>query len=311
MLVNVAPQGLAIPLPIPKELSRTVDATALGAFNRCPRLYDLSMRQHWHGKGSESPPLAYGTLWHVIMERHNLTDGDYNTVVMEASVAWETCKHDHMDDYRTLQRALLVYKDYLKKYGKPSDNKNEVTVGAPDNMLIEIPVNVADPELIYPYAGRIDRIFREGSQYYVEDHKTSSRMEKGWRYKYELSQQMMGYTWLASKLIGEPVAGVRINLVVTRKNDHEFDRATVTFSPQRIKEWVDNTNATYADLLHAYQTDNFRGNYTDGGCAGKYGMCGFASVCKLRPELRLLQLQQEYQIREWDPLSSAAEMPSD
>ena len=291
-------------------LDRVIDATALGAFNRCARLYDLSMRQHWHVPGAKSAPLTYGEIWHVVMEWHYKSDGDLDTVRMETMLAGVP-PSDHPDDHRTMERALLEYEQYLKKYGKPSSNPREQTLGVPpDKLMLEIAANVVSDELIYPYAGKIDRIFREDRLIYVEDHKTASRMEKGWSEKYKISQQMMGYAWLAGKLLGEPIAGVRINLHVIRKNDSEFDRATVGFSPERLKEWVNNTNNTVRDLQHAYETNNFRGVYTDGGCSGKYGMCAFVPVCSVRPELRQAVLEQQYIISPWDPLTSS-EMPSD
>lgn len=291
-------------------LDRVIDATALGAFNRCPRLYDLSMRQRWHAPGATSAPLTYGTIWHVIMHQHYRTDGDLDIVRLETLTSG-ILPSDHPDDHRTMERALLEYEQYLKKWGKPSADKSEKTIGTPpDRLMLEIAANVADPALLYPYAGKIDRIFKKDGLNYVEDHKTASRMEKDWGKKYELSQQMMGYAWLAGKLLGEPVAGVRINLHVIRKNDSEFDRHIVDFSSARLEEWLENTNNTVRDLQHAYGTGNFRGVYTDGGCSGKYGMCTFASVCKLRPGLRQVELDTHYIIAPWDPLA-ASEMPSD
>lgn len=291
-------------------LDRVIDATALGAYNRCPRLYDLSMRRHWHVPGATSAPLTYGTIWHVIMEQHYKSDGDLDTVRLETILA-AIPPSDHPDDHRTMERALLEYEEYLKKYGRPSQIANERTLGTPpDKLMLEIAANVADPALLYPYAGKLDRIFSEGRLIYVEDHKTASRMEKGWGEKYKLSQQMMGYAWLAGKLLGEPVAGVRINLHVIRKNDSEFDRFTVSFSPERLDEWVENTNNTIRDIQHSYATGNFRGVYTDGGCSGKYGMCSFANVCRVRPGLRQAVLEQDYIVAPWDPLT-ASEMPSD
>lgn len=291
------------------QLSRPIDATAMGAYNRCPRLYDFSMRQHRRKPGKESPALCYGTGWHVIMDHHHRSDGDPIVVRMEAEAAWEGS--DHADDYRTLSRALLEYDNYLKKYGKPSANKREKTYGWPENPLLEIPCNIVADELIYPYAGRIDRIFEEDGLIYVEDYKTTSRFETGWLDKYKISQQMMGYAWIAGKLIGKPVAGVRIDLHVVRKNDSQFERGTVTFSPARLEEWVENTNNTFRDILRSYETGNFRGVYTEGGCAGKFGMCSFVEVCKLRPGLRQQHLEMNYIVEPWDPLSAVSEMPSD
>ena len=288
-------------------LDRPIDATAIQAYNRCPRLYDFSMRQN-RREGATSPALAYGKVWHIIMDWHHRSDGDRAVVNAEATLGWEPS--DSADDYRTLDRALLEYDNFLKKYGKPSANKSERTLGWPEHPMLEIAANVASDSLLYPYVGKIDRIYEKDGLIYVEDFKTTSRFEKNWLEKYKISQQMMGYTWLAGKLLGQPIAGVRINLHVVRKSDSQFELGPLSFSDARLAEWEDNTNDTLRDIMQSYATNRFRGVYTDGGCSGKYGLCGYMKVCKLRPGLRQAQLEQEFELNAWDPLSSP-DMPVD
>lgn len=283
-------------------LDRPLDNTALAAFNRCPRLYDYSMRRDMRKDGSPSAALWYGSLWHVIMEWHYRTGG-LADIVQQKALEW-TLKPGNQpasfDDYRSFERAMVEYKKYVQKYGLPHEEQLK-TVGYPAEPMIEMAVTLMDGGLIYPYTGKIDRIVERDGLYFVEDYKTSSRYESSYFEQWRMSNQMKGYAFLAGLLVGKPITGVYINLHVVRKADSQFERELIPFSQPILQEWRDNYNESVKDLQAAYEQERFRANYTEGGCAGKYGMCVYNSVCGVRAELREQMLARDFVFKPWNP----------
>ncbi len=284
-----------------EAIDRAIDNTALTSFLRCKRLYDMSMRQHRREEGPPAPAIAYGSIWHTAMEWHYKTDGDESRVDTEMILAWRP--HEAPDDYRTLERARLEYRNYVKHYGKPSSEAAQ-TVGWPTQPMVELSTEIGSAGLLHPYAGKLDRLIHWSKLYYIEDHKTTSRWTKNFFDQFRISNQMMGYVYLAGLILGKPIAGVRINVHVIRKRDSQFERQIVTYSKERMQEWLDNHNDHLRELEFSYKNNFWPGNYTDGGCSGKYGMCRYMKVCKMPPRLRQNTLEHEYAVRPWNPLAA-------
>jgi hypothetical protein len=292
---------MTLALPV---IDRPLDNTAMSLFMRCPRKYDFAMRRHRRGSGNtNSPALAYGSAWHTMMELHYKFGGDSDIVYMGLEKHWQD--HGKLDDHRTKERAWLEYQKYVEKYGPP-DQEEAKTVGFPDNPLVEISANVTWDGAPHAYAGKIDRIIELQGQYYVEDHKTTSRMGDYYFKQFELSNQMMGYVWIARKLIpGIKIAGVRINAHCVLKRESKFARNVISFSDDRLEEWAENYADWIARLQHCYAEDNFPGNYSE--CDGKYRICEYATVCSMPPRLRERVLESEFEINPWNPLDATEE----
>lgn len=287
-------------LPI---IDRPIDNTAMTAYMTCPRKYDLSMRQHRRKAGTLSPALAYGSAFHKLLEVHYRTGGDVDAAYIALVKGWE--EHGKVDDHRTRDRAWMEYGNYVKHYGAP-ENEDAKTVGYPDSPLVEISANVTWDGAVHPYAGKIDRIIELQGQYYVEDHKTTSRMGDYYFKQFELSNQMMGYVWIARKLIPSiKIAGVRINAHCVLKRDSKFARQIISFSDDRLDEWAENYNIWAKKIQNSYAVNDFPGNYS--ACDGKYSMCEYAGVCAMPPKLRERTLEFEFEINPWNPLETEEE----
>src|SRR5215203_347386 len=300
-------------------IDRPVDATALAEYMTCPRAYYYSMVEHRRGEGRK-PALTFGAAWHKAMELHYRTDGDESAVFTGVALAWED--HEAAGDYRSLERVLIDYRKYLAFYGKPSKEEGK-TIGWPEQPLLEITAELSGGGLINPYTGKLDRLFEMDGLVYVEDHKTTSRLDKYYFMQFDLSQQMMGYALLAKLLLPDRiVAGVRINVSHVLTSKTEFHRQLLTFSPDRIREFVHNTNVQTARLQRDYATLSgerevavdmfhgdgvsyaFPGHYGDNGCSRKFGACAFTGVCSSAPRARRHILNTEFQVNRWNPLEA-------
>lgn len=287
-------------LPI---LDRPIDNTALAAYMTCPKKYEYSMVQHRRSRGSPSPAIAYGTTWHKLLETHYKTGGNSEQVFLAGVKSWE--QHDRPDDHRTFERCWMEYQNYVAYFGTP-DEEDAKTVGYPDEPAVEMNVNVDWPGAPHPYAGKIDRIIEWNGQYYIEDHKTTSRMGDYYFKQFELKNQMQGYVWLGQLLIpGVHLAGIRINAHAIYKRESKFERQIISFSTDRLKQWEENYAFWIARIKESYATGIFPRNFD--ACDGKFGMCQYAGVCSMPPRLQEAVLEQDFEINPWNPLESEDE----
>lgn len=291
-------------------VGRPIDNTALACYMECPRRYYYSMVLHRRREGLPSPAIAYGSAWHKAMETHYKTNGDRDEVRMAVLDAWED--HDRPDDHRTLARVLLEYDRYVEHWGLP-EAETARTVGWPHQPLVEISTELSWPGAAHPYAGKIDRIIEMNGQIFVEDHKTSSR-KPDFR-QFEMSNQMMGYAYMAQLITGRAISGVRINAHTVLKNDSSFERHIISYSQERLKAWAENYNCWIARIeddmaaVKSAYPEQAAGAfpYNFVACAGKYGMCAYTSVCSQDPRIRQRVLEMDFAVNPWNPLEAPDE----
>lgn len=276
-------------------IDRPLDNTAMAAYMTCPREFYHSMILH-RRKEAESTALRYGTLWHKMLEAHYWSGGEKDAVQQAMLLNWPG---DAEGDYRSFQRAFYDYDMYVKRWGKPS-NEDSKTIGWPEAPMLEIASSTDGGVLPFPYTGKLDRLIEIQGMVYVEDHKTTSRLDSNFSKQFVVSSQMLGYAWLAQQLVpGKTVAGVRINVIHTLDRSTNFERILVSFSPQRIAEWVENM-AVWMRRLASDQ--EFPGHYGDNGCSRKYGMCVYHEVCGTSARFRQRELEREFPINPWNPM---------
>jgi hypothetical protein len=143
-------------------------------------------------------------------------------------------------------------------------------------------------------------------------------MGKYWATDWDPSNQMIGYAWMAQKLSGLPIAGVRINMHAVLKTQDKFDRAIISYSQDRLREWATNYNSWIAQLEAAYagtagasgdqDTIEYHWPMNMNACFAKYGACGYVGVCTAPPSLRSRILEADYEVRPWDPMNPDAEV---
>lgn len=304
------PQELEQTLRYSALIGRPIDNTVLSAYLSCARKGLYMAWLHRRYGGPPTPALGFGGGWHYVMESHfkapEMSAEDlFDRVQLFTAEHWED--HQVLDDYRTFQRAMVEYKKYVKQYGLPWKEEGR-TVGWPYAPLVEISVEVPIPGARHPYAGKMDRIFELQGNNYVEDHKTTSRADSF--AQYEMDNQMIGYAAEAQILTGLPIAGVRVDRVVVRKNDSEMERRIFTYTESRIQQWHRNYDNNLEKLEHDLElyaqdsdiatTRGFPLNFS--ACHAKFGMCQYAGVCSLPPELWAGALMDDFVVNPWNPL---------
>ena len=302
-------------------IDRPIDNTALSAYLTCPREYFFAMVLSRRSKG-RSPSLTFGKAWHKALETHYKTNGNRDKVRLEVMKSWQD--HDAVDDYRTVMRVLGDYDKYLAEYGLPEKEQRK-TVGYPHEPLVELSTNCMSGGLVHPWAGKLDRIYEESSLVYIEDHKTTSRLDKNYFGQFWLSYQMKGYVFLGQQLLpNSKVVGVRINLSHILTTKTKFEAELFTYTPDVIEEWVQTTNTWMLRLNADYEAwwelvkefdspENvpweainkaFPAHFGDNACSRKFGLCSYHEVCRIGPRLRNKMLERNFEINVWNPLEA-------
>lgn len=142
------------------------------------------------------------------------------------------------------------------------------------------------------WTGKIDLVVEHNGELWCLDHKTTSIFGDKYFDQYELSNQMIGYTWAVEQITKRQCSGAGINVLAIRKPTRtgkgvEFGRKWIPYSHHLVDEWKDNT-------LHILSM--FFSNLVDTGyfpmkmmwCQTKFNrMCEYKEVCNMAPNERL------------------------
>lgn len=312
------------------HITRPIDNTALDAFTQCDWKFLASMIWHRRREGALSPALCAGDALHKMLEVHYKTGGDREMVLLTLQAVWQG--HDREDDFRTPERMVSIYDDYIRFWGAHDHDcrNNGKTVGYPEQPLVEIPLEVGwtakedvingfSPASLHPYTGKLDRIIEWQGLYYVEDHKTTAapggdgdRFGGQFWSQFDPSNQMMGYAVLAQEMTGLPIAGVRINGIGWLKTKTKFGRQLISYAPQRLVEWKSNYNRLVERLEEGYRRlaagdppeIAFPRTWR---CHQKYGACTYVDICTTIPQRRQQVLEQDFVVNEWNPMHAGGE----
>jgi hypothetical protein len=294
------------------HIERPLDNTALSAYMACPREYYLAMVLH-RRSGGRGAPLAYGGLIHNLLENHYKSGGATPIVEQLGHLWWARNGHSDPTDHRTLERGLLDYQRYRAKWGESPQDEQGRTIGWPDEPLVEISADIMGGGLLHPWAVKIDRVIELGGLNYVEDHKTTSRLDKNYYTSFELSNQMMGYTRIAQLLMPDlHISGIRLNVVHVLKDKTNFERQLFSWTQDQLLEWEETINQwalrVNSDSLDWPTEEQLAAgapwplaHFGDNGCSRKYGLCGYHSICSIGRRMRYKALS-ELPIHPWNPL---------
>jgi len=312
----------------PDDYVLLIDNSSMEKMTTCPRSAMFALIE---GRTPPSrPPLIFGGAHHNGLEAHY--KGKSDDEIVQAMTA-EFDPNISMD-WRTPELCLESMSDYIKKY------KNETItplLGQNNLPMVEIPFSIPigtveiNGHLQFPprklvkdyrgdieeqqlyvrnitifWTGKIDAFMKEGRSIWVMDHKTSSIKGNTYYDNFELSHQTIGYTWAAEQILGEPVQGFLLNLIINRKptksgTGREFDRRKYFYPRYRIDEWPHDTLAVIDDMIHRLMQGVFPP--ARAWCTGKYGKCPYFDVCCGPPDTRMAVLHSSaFEDNTWSPL---------
>jgi PD-(D/E)XK nuclease superfamily len=269
--------------------------------SRAGQYYILERRKFNKGVAA----LNMGTIFHTAMEIRARVSNPEQQQQLQQSAIERFFQLNPVEEFewRTSDRALELVEKYAKKYKTDLVHVLKDTDGNPvTEIKFTLPlgtidigdsVNIGRDELVYidtlyvQWTGRIDELVELDGQHWVLDFKTSSKFGPAYFNQFALSQQTIGYTWAARKLLPTyDVAGAIIDLSVLRKptptgRPFDFDRQRFIYSHEQTEEWQHNTLEGIATFVSHLKSSTFPMTGTTSGCVFKYGKCPYFDVCTL------------------------------
>lgn len=350
------------PIPnLPGEFLLVLDNTSLDKIKRChqaARNY-LQLGREAHSK---TAALVFGGAFHEAAALFHTEEyhkgnqfGDASIPEKHGKEAQDSAilKHflDHplppsviQFDYRNPTSALEVFKHYRSQCTPLLHPDYEWEILADDKGPIierpfELPLAVLEfeqfpiegvqsagvPTKIHlAWSGRIDLLASINGRNHVVDHKTSSIDAPDYFRQFELSSQVRGYIWAASKLWPElSPRSFCHNGIFFKKNPGDapltargprggnpplhFQRtyyptnSTQSYSDEALARWERDTILTIEDFLHSVSRNVFPLN--DNSCIQKWGICEYHDCCRMDDEAmgdRYL-MSPAYKTVSWNP----------
>lgn len=160
------------------------------------------------------------------------------------------------------------------------------------------------------YSIIIDAVVRMQGVVFVDDIKTTTmNITQAYKDSFRLSQQIMGYTIAAAELLNTPIYGGLISVVWFQKEaksgkgkpvDEYFHTVPVTFTPDQLSEWHDNTLLTVNRILDAKETGQWQLDLGD-SCKA-YNGCTYKTICSASPKIRPGVIKMDFERATWTPL---------
>lgn len=296
-----------------------IDNFALTMHQTCPTKHDFRMRSGWTTR-YKSAALWFGGVMHAgFAEWYRTHDLDLALEAIDKAANAEV--YTPGDDYRTLQKAKDVMRDYVREYPdepwKVLDLGNRKFVEEHFTLMtgyflpcedhffetIDKPTEDRcfcgkDREPL-EYGGIFDGIIEFSGSLYVLEHKTTSQLGSYYFNQFKPNNQVSGYVWAASLMSGVQIDGALINAIGAYKvGATKFARTITSRNAFEIEESMLNVYRECCNIkLH-----EMAGHWPKRtqSCT-LYGLCEFHSVCSINaPEHRQRRLEQDYVKSHWD-----------
>jgi len=283
-----------LPLPVLPEQSKlfpplpgsaedkilVVDNYMLSMFQTCPAKFKRRIVEGWKPR-KQGAALGFGQMLHLGIEVW------YRTHSLEAAEiavqeAWPANHPD--DDWRDLSKCISVLGEYTREY--PSELWRVVDADKTNPMLevsFTLPLLDANGNQLYTYdgyaiqyGGIFDLMLDFNGQFYIMDHKTTTRLGDYYFNQYKPNNQITGYLWGASQLTNRRVGGAFINAIgLYKKSPTKFKRHLTVRSEDDFPNWVQSVQHACNLIRIAYNSGQWP-QFTS-ACT-LYGNCEFRDV---------------------------------
>ena len=317
------------PLPLVGN-ALLLDNSSMEKQTTCPRSaqYYICDRRE---STDERTALTFGGIIHKALECRYQDLSKPPSEVLSAMLASNAVEFEKWqapeDDYRNYSMACQVCEEYLQHYpieeftvlrkpdGSPAVEVpfavplGELSIGG--ELLVFRPGEAPHLEhfdkLPVVWTGRIDVLYESQGRVYIMDHKTTSMMGPSYFKEFELSSQVYGYVWAASKLLNRSDYGFCVNALAIRKatktgKGNEYIRNIVSLDQSLLEEWLVDTLHIVSDFVEMARREYFP-KHTK-WCVGKYGVCPYMTICSLPTAQREVMLMSSlFKTVEWSPLN--------
>jgi hypothetical protein len=280
---------------IDQKKNLVLDATILSTLMSCPRLADFRFNMNLVGVRGKSVSLEMGLICHKIIEVFykesingaSRTKAIYTGFESGRALAMnpDEISNSNEDDKELVFKTMEEYFDYYK-----------------GDFWVPLEVEVAKGEVLYEddevrilWVAKLDSVIDTNAGIFPVDHKTMKQR----RDSLSLNNQFIGQCIIMKT---RQIIINKIGFQKTLKPHERFTRPIISYSADHLMEWQSEILPYYAKLMLMYSESGYwPPNYTH--CENKYGFCNFVDVCKANPNLRELELKNNFVVSEpWNPL---------
>jgi len=195
-------------------------------------------------------------------------------------------------DFMTLERLLASCKTAYQWWLREKDMKRLEVL--PDFIEKQLVVTLKDDRT--KIGAKVDQLTRWVGKLWGRDFKTSSKMGKFYERTLEPNDQFMRQTFIETKLTGEPVQGVLVEVLYnTKKQGPEIKGFVTSRSVDQLSRWEDEQIYLAEELQR--NRDNDIWPMEEKQCP----FCAFRIVCKASTEKAMVaQLKANFDLHPWD-----------
>lgn len=248
------------------------------SFLECPQRFAFRHRDpHRVDTGSGSPSLLMGSMVHVGLAHHyrrmqarQQGENENLWLVPTAAIGALSLKLGHGAAAFADQAADIVG-GYIARYS--TEKRKTLHVEEVFSITFD-GVEVT---------ARVDHVYEDtAGKIWLEDHKTTGRIDTKQPRFYAVSGQILLYRWLGQSLYGDRFGGVSLNMVQTASPG--FARPTLDAAPAlmaRFPAVVVEAERRIAELdARGLATDDWPRSPTELICFHRYGACDYLERCK-------------------------------
>lgn len=280
-----------------KLINIDINNSRRACFHNCQQKYYWKyVREIIPKTGSNA--LRYGLTWHGFTEGYRkgkiagLSEAECRKLAAKTGIAkWQEdlqSGQSFYEDYRNFERCLKTFDLYLNQPFLSNITYIQV------ELEFRYPI-IAFPLLGYQvfFTGRIDALVKIGETFAVLDDKTTSLPLYQTIDSMSVSNQTLGYAYIARFFLPQKIDTVYINIVQTsgrkKKDDtygeisNDFALVPFNYTDYRIHQWLNSYADTAEQICKATESNKFTFQFDS--CKDMWGKCPYYDLCLLEPHI--------------------------